>query len=73
MPVLKRARGWLLRVVLRRPAAIGLGLALLIPAVWLLVQDLPWENASTDGVGLICGATGAALLLAGVGGRRPDW
>jgi hypothetical protein len=73
MPVLKRARGWLLRVVLRRPAAIGLGLALLAPAVWLLVYDLPWENAATDGVGLICAATGAALLLAGIGGRRPDW
>lgn len=69
----KRLRGWLLRLVLRRPVAIGLGVVLLAPALWLMVQDLPWENAVTDGLGLILGATGAALVLAGVGGRRPDW
>ena len=63
----------MLRLVLRRPAAIALGLCLLAPAAYLMLQDLPWESAATDGAGLILGATGAALVLAGIGGRRPDW
>ena len=70
---LKRARGWLLRLVLKRPVAIALGLALLAPSVWLLLQDFSWETPATDGLGLICGATGVAFLAAGIGGRRPDW
>ena len=70
---LKRLRGRLLRFVLKRPAAITLGILLLAPSVWLLAQDLPWETPATDGIGLILGATGAAFLLAGIGGRRPDW
>ena len=70
---LKRLRGALLRFVLKRPAAMTLGALLLAPSVWLLVQDLPWENPITDGLSLICGATGVAFLLAGIGGRRPDW
>jgi hypothetical protein len=50
-----------------------LGLILLTPAAWLLAADLSWENAVTDGLGLIFGATGVAFVLAGIGGRRPDW
>jgi hypothetical protein len=69
----KRLRGWLLRLVLRRRISIGLGLILLAPAAWLFVGDYRWETPVTDGLGLIIGATGAALLLAGIGGRRPDW
>jgi hypothetical protein len=71
--MLKRLRGSLLRFVLKRPAAIALGLVLIVPAAWLLLQDLPWESPVTDGMGLILGATGVAFLLAGIGGRRPDW
>ena len=70
---LKRLRGSVLRLVLKRPAPITLGLALLLPSAWLLFQDLPWESPITDGLGLILGATGVAFLLAGIGGRRPDW
>lgn len=70
---LKRLRGVLLRFVLKRPAAITLGLIMTLPAVWLLVQDLPWETPVTDGLGLIVGATGVAFLLTGLGGRRADW
>lgn len=70
---MKRLRGWLLRLVLKRPVAIGLGLCLLAPSAWLLAQDVRWESPMTDGIGLIMGATGAALVLAGIGGRRPDW
>jgi hypothetical protein len=73
MTVGKRARGWLLRLVLKRPVAIALGLAFVTPSVWLLLQDLPWETPVTDGFGLVIGATGLAFLLAGIGGRRPDW
>jgi hypothetical protein len=70
---LKRLRGSLLRLVLKRPAAITLGLLMTVPAVWLLAQDHPWESAITDGLGLVLGATGVAFLLTGIGGRRPDW
>ncbi len=73
MRVLRRLRGSVLRLALNRSVAIGLGCSLLLPALWLLVQDLPWENSTTDGLGLLVGATGAALLLQGIGGRRPDW
>ncbi len=70
---LKRMRGALLRFVLKRPAAITLGLVLIAPSLWLLVQDLPWETPVTDGLGLVAGATGVAFLLTGIGGRRPEW
>ena len=70
---LKHARGWLLRLVLKRPVTIGLVLAFVAPSAWLLLQDFPWETPVTDGVGLVAGATGAAFLLTGIGGRRPDW
>ena len=70
---LKRVRGVLLRLLLKRPAAITLGLILTLPAAWLLVADLPWETPFTDGLGLVVGATGVAFLFAGIGGRRPDW
>jgi hypothetical protein len=38
-----------------------------------VVGDYSWENAFTDGAGLVAGATGVALVLAGLGGRRGDW
>jgi len=72
-PTGKRVRGWFLRLVLNRMASIVLGLILLAPAVWLAVADYRWETPATSGLGLILGATGAALVLAGIGGRRPDW
>ena len=72
-PTGKRVRGWFIRLVLNRTASIVVGLILLAPALWLAVADYRWETPATDGIGLILGATGAALLLAGIGGRRPDW
>jgi hypothetical protein len=69
----KRLRGSLLRFLLNRPAAISLGVLMTAPALWLLIQDLPWESPITDGLGLVVGATGVAFLLVGIGGRRPDW
>jgi hypothetical protein len=73
MSFTKRLRGLLLRLVLKRAVAITAGLALLAPAVWLFVRDFRWESSVTDGLGLVLGATGAAFVLAGIGGRRPDW
>jgi hypothetical protein len=70
---LKRLRGFVLRLVLKRPAAITIGIVLMGPSLWLLMQDLPWETPATDGLGLVMGATGVAFLLTGIGGRRPDW
>jgi hypothetical protein len=70
---LKRVRGSILRLALKRPAAIAIGIILLAPSVWLLMEDRRWESPATDGIGLILGATGAAFLAVGSGGRRPDW
>jgi hypothetical protein len=70
---LKRIRGFVLRLVLKRPAAIMIGIVLMTPSLWLLMRDLPWETPVTDGLGLVMGATGVAFLLTGIGGRRPDW
>jgi hypothetical protein len=69
----RRLRGWFIRLVLNRRLSIGLGLFLLAPAIWLFAGDYPWETPVTDGLQLVLGATGVALLLAGIGGRRPDW
>ena len=69
----RRLRGWFIRLVLNRTLSIILGLALLAPAAWLFFGDYSWESPVTDGLQLILGATGAALLFAGIGGRRPDW
>jgi hypothetical protein len=69
----RRLRGRLLRLVFNRTLAVFLGLLFAAPALWLLIGDYSWETPMTDGLGLVVGATGAALLLAGLGGRRGDW
>jgi hypothetical protein len=69
----RRLRGWFIRLALNRPVSIGLGILLLAPAIWLFAEDYRWETPLTDGLQLVLGATGAALLSAGIGGRRPDW
>jgi hypothetical protein len=69
----RRLRGWLIRLVFNRTLSMVLGLILLTPALWLFFGDYKWETPITDGLELVLGATGAALLFAGVGGRRPDW
>ena len=69
--MIRRARGALLRLVRRRALAIGLGAALLVPALWLeLGGQAAWW---VDGLGLVVGATGAALVWTGLVGMRPDW
>ena len=55
----------LLRLVRRRALATALGLALAVPAAWLEFGgrvDAWW----VDGLSLVMGATGVALLWAGL-------
>ena len=69
---LRRARGALLRLVRRRALAVVAGLALAVPAAWLELggrYDAWW----VDGASLVLGATGVALVWAGLTGARPDW
>ncbi len=70
---MRRTRGVLLRVALSRTPALVVGLVLLAPATVIAVGDYGWESWLTDGLGLIGGATGAALVLTGLAGRRADW
>lgn len=69
---MRRLRGVLLRLVRRRPLAIIVGLALAAPAAWFEFggRDGAWW---IDGLSLIAGATGVALIWTGVTGTRPDW
>ena len=69
----RRTRGALLRLVLHRGVAAMLGAMLAAPAVWLWIAEYRWESGVTDGASLVCGATGAALLLTAISGRRGDW
>lgn len=70
---MRKLRGALLRLVLARWPAVIAGVAVAAPGVVLLAADYAWEAWYTDGLALILTASGAALLLAGLGGRRPDW
>jgi hypothetical protein len=70
---IRRVRGTLLRAALNRSTAIAVGLVLLLPAAAVTLLDFVWESWVTDGLGLVAGGTGAALVLTGLAGRRPDW
>jgi hypothetical protein len=68
----RRIRGSILRLVRRRLAAILIGALLVAAALWLKLKGDEggwWE----DGLSLILGATGAAVLWTGLVGIRPDW
>ena len=69
---LRRVRGVLLRLVRRRPLAIIVGLALVIPAAWVefIGRDETWW---VNGLALVAGATGLAVLWTGLAGPSPDW
>jgi len=72
MAVMRRARGALLRLARRRGASIGAGIALLVPAALLQfgVGDSQWW---AQGLGLVVGASGLALVWTGLMGVGPDW
>ena len=42
-------------------------------AVWAAAGEYRWESALSDGLAMIVGATGVALVLIAIGGRQPDW
>ena len=69
---LRRARGFLLRVARRRALAVVLGLALAAPAAWIEFGGRS-EAWWMDGLSLVVGATGVALIWTGLTGARPDW
>jgi hypothetical protein len=68
----RRVRGALLRFARNRPAAIAVGLVLVIPSAWI---ELSGRASSwwTGGAALVAGATGVALIWTALTGIRPDW
>ena len=72
MPLMRRGRGALLRLVRRRALSMTIGAALAAPAAWveLGTLDVPWWS---EGLCLVVGATGLALLWTGLTGPSPDW
>jgi hypothetical protein len=70
-PVVRRMRGAVLRLIRRRATAVIVGIALIIPAAWMQMTGSPTWWA--DGLSLVLGATGAALLWTGIFGLKPDW
>jgi hypothetical protein len=70
--LLRRARGALLRLVRRRAVAIAAGALLVLPAGWLELTGR-YGGWWVDGLSLVLGATGAAVLWTGLTGARPDW
>ena len=71
MAVLPRLRGSLLRLVRRRALSMSIGAALAVPSAWVQFRgtDLWW----LEGLSLVVGATGLALLWFGLTGPSPDW
>jgi len=70
--MLRRIRGLILRLVRRRAAAMAVGVALAGPAAWVEWGgrfDAWW----VEGLALVAGATGLALLWTGITGAAPDW
>jgi hypothetical protein len=68
----RRLRGVILRLARRRALAIVVGAALVAPAAWIEMSggyDEWWVN----GLALVAGATGVALVWIGLTGASPDW
>jgi len=69
---LRRARGFVLRLVRRRAAAVAVGLALALPSAWLEFSGR-YGSWWVDGLSLVVGATGLAVFWTGLTGAAPDW
>jgi hypothetical protein len=62
----------LLRLVRRRQLAIAVGLALAAPAAWVEFGGR-FSGWWVEGLALVVGATGVAILWTGLTGAAPDW
>ena len=72
MPIIRRVRGLVLRLVRRRALGLTVGLMLVLPAAWVQMAgrfDAWW----VEGLSLVAGATGAALVWTAIAGVKPDW
>jgi hypothetical protein len=69
---MRRVRGWLLRFVRRRSVVIPVGVLMLVPAAWIHLGGAA-VPAWFEGLSLVLGATGAALVWTGIVGARADW
>jgi len=69
---LRRIRGFVLRLVRRRAIAIVVGAALAVPSAYVEFSGRygAWWQ---DGLALVVGATGIAILWTGMTGVAPDW
>jgi hypothetical protein len=68
----RRVRGAVLRLVRRRTLSAVLGFALAAPAAWVQFSGrfgVWW----VEGLSLVAGATGLALIWTGIAGLGPDW
>jgi hypothetical protein len=72
MPVMRRARGAVLRLVRKRRLVAAVGLLMALPAAWVEwgAGDPSWW---LEGLSLVVGATGLALFWTGLTGASPDW
>ena len=70
--MLRRFRGALLRFVRRRALCAIAGMALVVPSAWLEFAA-PVDRWWIEGLALIAGATGLALLWTAMVGVAPDW
>jgi len=71
MRFLSRARGRTLRLARNRPLAAAIGTLLVVPAAWI-----EWSGRYAwwiQGLALVFGATGLALLWTALTGVPPDW
>jgi hypothetical protein len=68
----RRLRGVVLRLVRRRALAVVVGACLAGPAAWVEFFS-PYDQWWIDGLALVVGATGLALLWTGLTGAAPDW
>ena len=68
----RRVRGAVLRLVRRRTLSAVLGFALAAPAAWVQFSGrfgVWW----VEGLSLVAGASGLALIWTGIAGLGPDW
>ena len=69
---LRRVRGMILRLVRRRGLAVAVGATLAGPAAWVEFSGR-YSAWWLEGLALVVGATGLAILWTGLTGASPDW